>query len=209
MKVTVFGSTGSVGRNIVEQALAQGHQITAHTRSPEKFEKPHKNLKIVKGDVLDAASVQAAVEGADAVICALGMPLMNKQGLRTKGTKLIVSAMEKAAVKRLICLSALGANESRAILPTHYRYFIIPLFMRHLFADHEPQEKLVKASDLDWVIVRPGNFTKGIRSGKYQHGFKVLDKSIKIKISQEDVADFMVKQLSDDRYLQKAVSLSY
>lgn len=209
MKLAIFGATGTVGQNIVEQALKLGHEVIAHTRSPEKLNQHHVNLKLVIGDVLDMTSVEKAVAGTEAVICALGMPLLNKEGVRAKGTKNIIAAMEAADVKRFVCLSGFGAGESRLILPFHFRYIIFPLMMRHLYADHERQESYVKASKLDWTLVRPGSFVKGEHTGKYQHGFTVMNKSIKVKISHADVADFMLKQLTDNTYVQKAASLSY
>lgn len=209
MKLVIFGATGHIGQHLTEQALSQGHQVTAFARSPEKIKKTHKNLNVVKGDVLDLASARMVIEGQEGVICALGMPLMNKDRLRSKGTANIVRAMEDVGVKRLVCLSALGAGDSRDTLPFHYKYIIIPLMMRHLFADHEPQEQTIKASSRDWVIVRPANFTKGSRTGTYRHGFTAADKAPKLKISQADVADFMLNQLANDRYLHQTPGLSY
>lgn len=209
MKIVIFGATGKIGRNLVDQALALGHDVTAFTRSSRKFERPYENLQILQGDVLDAAAVKRAIEGHEVVVCALGMPLLNKEGLRAKGTKIIVDAMQEIGVKRLICLSGLGAKDSRDILPFHYKYLIVPLVMRHLYADHERQEDYVRDSTLDWTIVRPGNFVKGGLTGHYRHGFSAADKAPKLKISYADVADFMLKQLTGDTYLRKAPSLSY
>ncbi|MCG8692548.1 MAG: SDR family oxidoreductase [Minwuiales bacterium] len=209
MKLVVFGSTGSVGQHLVAQALEQGHAVTAFTRSPEKVGQAHENLRIVEGDVRDPAAVKRAIEGQDAVFCSLGMPLMNKEKLRAAGTKNIVRAMEETGVTRLVCLSALGTGDSREVLPLHYKVFIVPLFMRHLYEDHELQETHVKTSGLDWSIVRPGNFTKGERTGSYRHGFTAADKATKLKVSCADVADFMMRQLFDDSYLRRSPGLSY
>jgi putative NADH-flavin reductase len=209
MKLTIFGSTGGIGRQIVAQALEQGRDVTAFARNPEKLDQKHKKLEVVKGDVLDVASVEHAVQGQDAVFCTLGMPVMDKSGLRANGTKTIIRAMEKTGVKRFVCLSALGVGDSRDILPFYYKYFIVPLVMRNLFADHEAQENHIKRSRLDWIIVRPGNFTNGERTGSYQHGFTAKDKSITLKISRADVANFMLKQLVDDAYLHKTPCISY
>lgn len=209
MKVVVFGSTGKVGLEVVTQALDLGHHVTAHARRPERLRLSHVNLNVVQGDVLDPASVDRAVRGQDVVICALGMPLMNKDGLRTKGTENIVRAMENAHVSRLVCLSGLGVGDSRAILPWHYRYLFLPLVLRHVYADHQTQEACVRNSPLDWIIARPTNFAKGAHTGFYKHGFSAIDDTIKMKISPGDVADFMVKQLADDTYLHQAPGLSY
>ena len=209
MKLAIFGATGKIGRHLVDQALTQWHQVTAFTRSPDKLDHPDENLTLFEGDVLESTSVKHAVQGQDGVLCALGMPLMNSQGLRTRGTKNIIRAMEETGVKRLICLSGLGAGDSQQLLPFHYRHFLAPLIMCHLYADHEGQESHVRNSPLDWVIVRPASFVKGPRTGVYQHGFTAADPSLKFKISHADVAEFMVKQLADDRYLRQSPSLSY
>jgi putative NADH-flavin reductase len=209
MKLTIFGATGHIGSQIVAQALKQGHEVTAFTRTRGKITTSSERLRVVTGDVLDAAAAMEAVQGADAVLCVLGAPLMNKRQLRAKGTKNIISAMESAGVKRLICLSALGVSDSRAALPAYYRYLIFPLILKHVLADHELQENYVKQSTLDWVIVRASNFTKGTLTGSYRHGFATIDRALKLKISHADVADFMLKQLTDDRYLLKTASISY
>ncbi len=209
MNITIFGATGKVGRHLTTQALDQGHTVTAFARNPDAITLTDKNLHVMQGDVHDYNAVKQAVTGQDAVICALGMPLMNKEGLRAKGTKIIVRAMQDAGVKRLICLSVFGANDSRALLPFKYKALIVPLILRHVIADHEQQEKLVTSSNLDWTFVRPGNFTKGGYTGNYRHGFTTADAPSKIKISQPDIAGFMLKQLNTDAYLQKAPCISY
>ncbi len=209
MKLVIFGATGKVGQDIVEQALGQGHEVTAFTRAPEKLRLSNENLHVFEGDVLDITSVTRAVQGQDAVLCALGKPLMNKEQLRSKGTKNIVDAMEKANVKRLVCLSSLGVGDSYGILPFHYKYIIVPLFMRSLFADHTLQESYVRESSLDWIIVRPASFIKDGKKGAYRHGFSTGDKPAALKISTTDVADFMLKQVGEDKYLHSSPALSY
>ncbi len=209
MKITIFGATGKVGHHLTAQALKQGHTVTAFVRNPDAISQSHENLHFVQGDVMDANAVKHAVTGQDAIICALGMHLMNKAGLRAKGTKNIVRAMSETGIKRLICLSVFGANDSRDLLTFKYKALIVPLILRHVIADHEVQENIVTSSTLDWTLVRPGNFTKGDYTGVYRHGFTAADKPSKIKISQPDLADFMLKQLKSDTYLQKAPCLSY
>jgi putative NADH-flavin reductase len=210
MKLTIFGSTGGTGRQIVTQALEQGHEVTAFARSPEKLDQKHEKLKIVKGDVLDLASVECVIQGQDAVLCALGMPaIMDKSGLRANGTKNIIHVMEKTGVKRFICQSAFGVDDSREMLPFHYKYLIIPLLMRRVYADHEIQESYIKKSQLDWIIARPGVLTDDERSGSYQHGYTADNKAVTFKISRADTADFMLKQLVDNNYLHKTSSISY
>lgn len=209
MNITIFGATGQIGQHLAKLSLDAGHKVTAFTRSPNKMEYIHENQHIIQGDVLDLAAVTQATKGSNAVFCALGMPLMNKEGLRAKGTKNIVRAMTDTGVNRLICLSVFGANDSRALLPFKYTALIVPLILRHIITDHEMQEKYVTNSTLDWTLVRPGNFTKGGFTGSYRHGFTPSDAPCKIKISQPDLADFMFKQLGSDTYLRKAPCISY
>lgn len=209
MKLAIFGATGKVGRHLLDQALAEGHEVTAFVRDPNKLGKPRENMIVKQGDVLDPEAVRDAVQGQESVLCVLGMPLMNKDGLRAKGTEIIIEAMEEAGIKRLVCLSGLGTGDSWAVLPLHYKYIIFPLMMRRVYADHERQEVFVRSSDLDWVIVRPGNLTKGPKTGQYRHGFTANDAAPKLKISFADVADFILKQSNDDTYIRQAPSLSY
>ncbi|USG60590.1 SDR family oxidoreductase [Sneathiella marina] len=209
MKVTIFGATGTIGRFLVDQALMQGHEVTAFTRSPDGIGQSADALHVFNGDVRDPVAVANAIEGQDAVICALGMPLLNKEGLRATGTRNIVTAMETAGVKRFVCLSGLGAGDSWSLLPWHYKYLIVPLMMRRLFKDHNAQEEYVRKSSLDWIIARPSNFAKEEGSRPYEHGFSKLDPAFKLKMAPPDIADFMLRQLTDDVYLRQSPALSY
>lgn len=209
MNLLVFGSTGGTGRHLVELALARGHVVTAFARDPAKLDIGHADLKVVRGDVMDLASVERAMQGQEAVLSALGTPASKKDTLRSDGTLNIIRAMEKAGVRRFVCQSSLGIGDSRDILPFHYKYIIVPVILRHAFADHERQENYVKQSRLDWTIVRPGNLTNGKRTGVYRHGFAVTDKAIKLRISRADVADFTLKQLADDTYFYETPGVSY
>jgi putative NADH-flavin reductase len=189
------------------QALEQGHTVTAFARNPAKVELEHANLTVVQGDALDSASVEKAVEGQHAVLCSLGAGA--KGTIRSEGTRNIVRAMEKTGVSRLICQSTLGAGSSRGNLNFFWKHIMFGLLLRRAYADHARQEDYVKESRLDWTIVRPGAFTDGDRTGEYRHGFPSTDKTIKGKISQADVADFMLKQLTDRTYLHETPGLSY
>jgi putative NADH-flavin reductase len=196
-----------MGHQLVVQALEQGHTVTAFARNPAKLELEHANLTVVRGDALDSASVEKAVDGQDAVLCSLGAGA--KGTIRSEGTRSIVRAMEKAGVSRLVCLSTLGVGDSRANLSFFWKHIIFGLLLRRAYADHVSQEDCVKESRLDWTIVRPGAFTDGNRTGVYRHGFPGTDRTIKGKISRADVADFMLKQLADRTYLHETPGLSY
>jgi putative NADH-flavin reductase len=207
MKLLIFGSTGSIGRPLVEQALEQEHLVTAFARNPAKLDIQHTNLKVVQGDVLNAAAVEQAVQGQDAVLCVIGSG--RKGTIRSEGTRQIIQAMEKMGVRRLICQTTLGAGESWENLNFFWKYIMFGALLREAFADHERQENEVQQSHLDWTIVRPGAFVEGDRTGRYQHGFPSTDKTTKLKISRADVADFLLQQLTSDLYLYKTPGLSY
>jgi putative NADH-flavin reductase len=212
MNLLVFGASGGTGRQIVEQALAQGHVVTAFVRDLAKFDLRHSNLRLVKGDVLDGAAVARAMPGHDAVLSALGAPATKTGTLRSEGTRNIVQAMEKAGIRRFVCQTSLGYGDTRPVLARAsplFRWIIAPLMLRKLFADHAVQEEIIKQSGLDWVIVRPGNLTDGGRTGAYRHGFAATDPAIKVEVSRADVADFMLKQVSDDTYLRATPGISY
>jgi putative NADH-flavin reductase len=209
MNIALFGATGTVGQLVIEQALEAGHTITAFSRNPDKLTRTHKKLRSFKGDVLDYQSVLDAVRCSDAVICALGMPILNNDKIRSRGTKNIVEAMNASAVSRIICLSSMGVGDSHQLLSPKYKYLIAPLFMRRLFADHELQEQYIKESNLDWTVVRPGSFTKALFSDEYRHGFTKSDKPSKIKISPLDLASFLLNQLTNNTYLHRSPCISY
>jgi putative NADH-flavin reductase len=209
MKLLIFGSTGGTGRELLKQALAQGHSVTAYARNPAKIDDiKHASLRVVRGDVLDPAIVESAVVGQKAVLSTIGAGAV-RTTLREDGTRNIVEAMEKTGVRRLICQSSLGVGDSRANLPFFTKYIIVSVFLRHAFADHERQEAVVKKSSLDWTLVRPPHLTNGPRTGAYRHGFTTTDTRIKGKISRADVADFMIKQLTDDTYIHQTPGVSY
>jgi putative NADH-flavin reductase len=206
MKLIIFGATGSVGKKLVEQALSQGHQVTAFARTPEKAF-GHLNVTTVSGDVLDPHAVTNAIHGHDAAMVVLGAG--RKGGVRSAGTQNIVDAMKEHGVSRLICETTLGAGDSRPALNFFWKYIMFGMFLRPAYADHQTQELIVQNSDLEWTIVRPAAFTDGPRTGRYKHGFPATTKNLKLKISRSDVADFMLRQLNSRSYVHKAPGLSY
>lgn len=209
MKLVIFGSTAGTGRKLVEQALEQSHDVSAFARTPDKLDDlEYPNLRVIQGDVLDSGAVAEAVEGQEAVFCTIGAGA-GRTTLREDATRNIVQAMDAAGVQRLICQSSLGIGDSRANLGFFTKHVIVGLFLRHAFADHERQEVVIKQSALEWTIVRPPHLLDTPRTGVYRHGFPPTDRDIMGQISRSDVADFMLKQLTDDSYLQSTPGVSY
>lgn len=206
MKIAVFGATGTVGRLVVEQALREGHEVTAFTRSAASVTQRHDRLRVVEGDVLDANSVRRAVQGQDAVLISLGNG--RKGVVRAGGTAAIIDAMNRTGVKRLICQTTLGVGDSRGNLNFLWKYVMFGLLLRPAYADHVRQEEYVLASDLDWTIVRPSAFTDGPATGSYRREFAAGERGLSLKIARADIADFMIEQLTDTTYLRQAPGIS-
>ena len=108
MKLIIFGATGTLGRHIVEQALAQGDKVSAFARDPSVLNMTHQDLHPVAGDVLDRRLVADAVKDHDAVLISLGAGL--RGGVRSVGTQNVIDAMKQHGVKRLVCLSTLACR---------------------------------------------------------------------------------------------------
>jgi len=212
MNLLIFGATGGTGRAIFVQALEQGHRVTAFARNPAAINTKHEDLVVVQGDILDYVSVEMAVKGQDAVLSALGTKSIRRNNSISEGTRNIITAMEEYGVKRLVFESAISIGDSKPQQRQFgllFKIFIFPLLLRNMFQDKEIQERYIMQSTLDWVIVRPSVLTNGSLTGVYRSEFSATDTSIKVKISRADVADFMLKQLTDNTYLHKTPSLSY
>ena len=208
MNLVIFGATGGTGRLLVEQALEQGHNVTAFARNPAAVTAQHPNLKVVQGDALDYASVEPVVKGKEAVLSALGVRKLGRTTVLSEGTRNILMAMEQHGVKRLIVESSLGVGDSKGQFPW-YLGIMVRVFLRNIYADKEVQERFIRASGVDWTIVRPAGLTNGPRTGVYRQWVGVPDSPIKGWISRADVAEFMLRQLNDDTHLRQAVGLSY
>jgi putative NADH-flavin reductase len=209
MHVLVIGATGRTGRQVVIQALGQGHGVTALVRNPVDIRQQDERLKVIHGDVLDYPSVESAMQGQDAVVSALGARTHGRTTVLSEGTKNIIRAMEQQKVRRFVCESSLGVGDSAGQMGWLFDWLVLPLWLRHVYRDKEVQEQAISKSKLNWVIVRPALLTNGPKTGVYQAGLKYTRSSIVPRISRADVADFMLKQLTDDAYLRKAPALWY
>jgi putative NADH-flavin reductase len=207
MKIIIFGATGTLGRHLIEQALVQGHHVTAFSRDPSALKSEHKNLNAVAGDVFDPEAVSSAIKGHDGVLIALGAG--RKGAVRAAGTKHIIDAMERLGVRRLVCQTTLGAGDSHVHLNFFWKRIMFGLLLRQAMADHEEQEAHIRRSNLDWVGLRPAAFTDGPATGDYKLGFPQSAKGLALKVSRADVANVMLKQMTDDTYLHQFPGLSY
>ena len=210
MHLLVIGASGGTGRELVRQGLERGHTITAFVRSPARFPFTHERLVVVRGDVLDAASVKRAMQGQDGVVCALGHKRwFAPYRILSQGTRHLVEAMQAHGVRRLVCETSLGVGDSFGQLGLAYTLFIVPFILPFYFYDKHRQEQVIRASALDWVIVRPGALTNGRARGKWRHGRRVGNLLWTVRIARADVAAFMLDQLYDDTSLRRAVGVAW
>jgi putative NADH-flavin reductase len=208
MDIAVFGATGASGRAVVAEALGRGHRVTALVRDPDKISVEHENLRLITGNVLDGATVEQVVAGQDAVVSLLGAG-MRRTSLRTEGTRRIVEAMERTGVKRLISQSVFGLGDSHGKLPRYWKLLVKPLLLRNAYRDHEGQEAVVAASDLNWTITRPVSLRDREPTGDYQHGPAGAMNGITLKIGLSDLARFTLDQLESDQYVREMPGISY
>jgi putative NADH-flavin reductase len=209
-KVLIVGATGGTGRELVTQALGRGYVVTAFARNPSAIQLTHDRLRFVKGDVLDYPSLESAVQGQDAVICALGHKrYFRPTRILSEGTRNILRAMNTHGVARLVCETALGIGSSAGRMGLYYTFFVIPIILPFYFWDKTRQERAIAASRADWIVVRPGALTNGPKRGSYRHGSDIGNFLWTVRISRADVADFMLNQLTNDTYLQNAPGVSW
>lgn len=206
MKVAVFGSSGLSGRIIVEKALAQGHEVTAFVHERD-LPSDHERLSTVQGDVLQPETIDAAVEGQDGVLSALGVGMGSALPVLSEGARNILNAMERFEVARFICLSSYGSGDSRQDASLGLRMFF-RMGPRRAYADKAIQDDIIRDSSAAWTVVRPTRFTNGPERGDYRVG-EHLNLGMFSSIARADVADFMVKQLTNDEWLYRFPQLSY
>lgn len=209
MNILIIGASRGIGLQLLEQALEQGHKVTALVRDPQKLRKQHERLKVVKGNIVDPGSVELAMAGQDAVCCTIGIrPTRKPVTVFSEGTKNILESMKKIGVRLLICVTGIGAGDSKNHGGFLYDKIFQPLLLKTIYEDKDRQEALIRTSDVDWVIVRPGFLTNGPSRGQYQ----VLTDMTGVKagkISRADIAHFILGQLASPNYLRQTPLLTY
>jgi putative NADH-flavin reductase len=211
MKLTIFGSTGGTGAQLVQQALAAGHDVTAVARNPARVELRHDHLRVLRGDVLDAASVEEAVRGQDAVASCIGNTTRETPvTLYSAGTGTILGAMRTGDIRRFICISAnpLVVGNGDVLLDRLVLKPIVRAIFRAPYADLARMEEEVRRSGLDWTIVRPPRLTDKPHTGRYRLAY---DRNLPRgrSIARADLADAMLKLLDDPKSSRMAVAVAY
>jgi putative NADH-flavin reductase len=195
MKIAIFGASGRTGILTVYQALDKGHLVTAFARKPSSVTIRHKNFQVIQGDILEYEKVKQAVEGQEVIISALGVESRKPTTVLSEGTRNILRAMEECKVSRFICMSSAGilGNDAGFL----FGKIIMPLFLKQVFLDKVRQMKIIQETNLDWVIIRPTSLTDAPKTGKYKI---TTGLPVSRKIPRADVADFMLKLITNKQY---------
>lgn len=193
----------------MRQALEGRHEVTAFVRDPARLGMDHPRLRIVSGDVMDAARVEEAVAGSEAVLSALGHTKASTKDIQTAGTENIVAAMKKHGVRRILSLTGAGVRDPKdqPKLSDKIIVFLLERLQGDVLRDAVVHAEVIKESGLDWIIVRGPMLTDGPHTGAYRVGY--VGKNSGSKASRADVADFMLAQLSSNEYLGQAPMVSY
>ncbi|MEV6423958.1 SDR family oxidoreductase [Streptomyces sp. NPDC051662] len=209
MKLVIFGANGPTGRLTTEQALAEGHEVTAVTRRPDAFPLTGARLSVVRADILNPDEVRRAVAGHDAVISTVGIPYTKEPvTVYSEGTANVIKAMHDQGIRRLVCVSSIGANYKDAPGEKFvFRKVIVPILLamgRPLYEDTSRMEDIVSASGLEWTVIRPAGLfdatttTDYIVSEARHPGWFT---------SRKDLADVLVREAVDGLHVGSRVEV--
>lgn len=209
MRVAIFGAEAGMGRALAERALAAGHTVNTHASEPRYYpidRREHDRLTVVEGDAFDVRAVERIVRNADVVCTALGLGTDAPPGVTpAEGMATILEAMEEFLVPRIVAATAAGVGDSATHVGWATR--LRKLFDRERVADFARQERLVRESDRDWVIVRPARLTDGPETGTYRTGPDV-ETGLRSSVSRADLAAFMLEAATEDTYRDRAVTIA-
>jgi putative NADH-flavin reductase len=207
----VIGATRHTGKHVVQQALAAGHTVTALARDPARIDMQHERLRVVRGDVLDPATLAPAVVGCDAVASSLGATSAYRAPttLYSDGMRNIIQAMRGVGVTRLIAVTAapLGPDEDDT-LPIRVLNKVMWAFIKEVYSDMGRMEDVIRTSGLDWTILRPPKLTNRPPTGHYR---SAINHGVRggYTIGRADLAGAILKLLDDPTAIHAAIGIGY
>ncbi|TMM38065.1 MAG: NAD(P)-dependent oxidoreductase [Actinobacteria bacterium] len=220
-KLTIVAATGGIGRQLVDQALAAGHDLTAIVRNPDRLPP---GVRAVRADLAtaDPGALHPAVAGADAVLSGLGPRSRAEAGVTARGTRAVVEAMKATGVARIVVVSAAPVgtvpSPGRPHPPRYdpgdgfvLRHLLSPLVkaaLRGHYADLALMEDTLRDSGLDWTAIRPPRLTDGPVTGTYR---TAEDRNLRrgVLISRADVAHLMLRVLDRPETIGHAIGIAH
>jgi putative NADH-flavin reductase len=217
MNIAIFGASGATGTLLTQRCLADGHHVSALLRTPKKF--PLRDqVHVIQGSPFDLASVSQTIEGADAVLSALGAKSLKKEDVLERAVPQIVAAMQKSLsetrpVRRIIVLGSAGALPTALDKQPAWRRWIVQnivynTFLKWPVASQISQWNDLSHSNLDWTMVMPPMLTNAPARGTYRIDGDALPPNGS-RISRADVADFMMQQIDNPQWIRKGVYISW
>lgn len=208
MRIAILGATGRTGQHLVRQALAAGHEVVALARTPSRLEMEHERLAVVQGDVMDAGRVAEVISGVDAVLSALGPTGGTTLGVMSRGLDHILAAMQQHGVRRLIVVAGAGVGDPQDRPGPLDRLIggLIRLISREFYAEMQGVADTVRASGMDWTLVRVPMLTDEPGTGNVRVGY--LGRGAGTRLSREDLAWFMLELAEQGTYIRQAPVVS-
>lgn len=208
--VSVFGASGRVGKEVVKLALLQGFKVKAHCRIDSNCGYKHDNLTVIKGEITNYGLVKEVVKDSDCVIISLGHRAPYKDIFCKDAADLIVKAMKEQNRTRLVCLSGalIGEKDENLTFPFKMMKKIIVKKYASSFIDRAGQEKSVMNSDLYWTLVKPPRLVENGERKIFIYS-ETLKMGLLSSIGFDDLAEFIVEQITSKDYLHKSVYVKY
>jgi putative NADH-flavin reductase len=209
MKVVVFGATGGTGKELVKQALGVGYDVVVYARDPSKLDTVNRHLTVVKGELSNQALIENAIRGADAALSALGPHRRSRDKPLTQGMQNIIRGMKKTGVRRLIVTSTLSVKDpnDKPDLRTRAMVGLVKTTMNGSYEDIVSVADSIRASDLDWTILRLAILSDRPKTGRIRIGY-VGSGDVGTRITRADVAGFMLTQVKNARYIRQCPAIS-
>nr|XP_004575692.2 uncharacterized protein At2g34460, chloroplastic [Maylandia zebra]XP_004575693.2 uncharacterized protein At2g34460, chloroplastic [Maylandia zebra] len=217
MKIAVVGATGQTGQYLVNQALLQGHVVTALVRNPGKLTVTHENLKVVTADIFSADSMKTHFKDQDVVMSCLGFPASFFTGVTgyTRSMTAMVSAMQETQVNRIITMTSWYTEPNSGTQSSYLiRFLLLPLIRSVLSNMYEMETLLQKTEDINWTVVRPPglkNLPATAQEFLTHEGYFVPDNNGQppgSAVGRGDVARFMLSLLNSNAWVKKGVAIT-
>jgi Trk K+ transport system NAD-binding subunit len=210
MSITIFGGTGETGLQLIQKALANGHNITVYARTPSKIPFQNEKLKIIKGELTETEKIEMAIKNTDTVISVLGPDSKTKGLVIADGIKNIIASMEKLGVRRLIAVATPSYKDSNDKFQFGFAFgvFMIKTLLKDSYRNIVETGKLISNSNLDWTIIRLPMLSSKPAKGKLNIGYTGDGKINLFSLTRADLTEFLIQQIDDKSLFRKSPVIS-